>query len=781
MDNKGKLIKYFLLLQLFFLISSPITGQVLIRGTILSDQKSPLEYANVSLYLADSLCAGTITNLKGKFELSIDSGAYSIVVSYIGYDTYKETIKVNAKNFNLAPIHLNVDNNALGEIIVKGSSLKTGFNKTTLTINKELLKKVVVSEDLFKEIPFVRVSPKEKKLSVEGEEAIVLINGQRIVGDYPLLQLPSPEKIKRIEVIKSPSVKYAAEGITKVVNIVLKNESKGFEGSTQIEPPVLSDDFSSFNHLSLGAWLGKVHLFTNYNYIGVSEDVIENTTRETKNQTEIYRDQSAPENRYEYNRHSLLFGSNYFIDDKNLMNVTARYQTSDIKYDKNSLKTIHQTGTLIDAVKIKSNLDYPSFNAYNLSAYYKHMFNKKNHELSLDIGYFNFENAQRIRYMYDDSLSNIITSREDNTKDTRESLKSLLTYRIPVSDNAEIETGINYYWQKIDNRFYSNVDNVNDNLLYKENRISAYMSYMHETSKLSYQLGFNYETSRIDLNKNDKNNYTSLFPKVSVGYCFGEVHRLTFELNRKITRPTRSQLNPFIYILDQNTVSTGNFNLKPSYTDLLSLKYNFSKDIIMTRFYFVYGHTDDFISKVRYTNNHNQMVSSYDNVIDQKFGLFTFETELELLGGDLIIGPNVDMQYVTFQGESEQLVYDSKGWQFDYGFWMEYNFFESYTFGYDFTWNDYTITPQGKSKWGGNSYFELSKIILKNKGKLKLAYSWKMEDNLDIFEDSEAYQRTITDRPSMLAITFSYRFISNKSRRRIPKSKMDSEDGRKFR
>jgi hypothetical protein len=306
------------------------------------------------------------------------------------------------------------------------------------------------------------------------------------------------------------------------------------------------------------------------------------------------------------------------------------------------------------------------------------------------------------------------------------------------------------------------------------------VSYIHETSKLSYQLGFNYETSKIYLNKSDKNNYTSLFPKILVGYRFNDFHKLTFELNRKITRPSRSQLNPFVYIIDDNTINTGNSNLKPSYTNLLALKYNFTKNIIMARCYLTYGYTDDFISKVRYVNNKNQIISSYDNILEQKFGLLTFETELELLDGELIVSPYTDLQYTMFRGESEKIYYNNKGWQFSYGFWLEYSFLESYTFGYDFTWSDYKITPQGKSKWGGNSYFELSKVVFKNKGRLKLAYSWKMEDNLDVFENNDTYQKVIIDRPSMFSIIFSYRFNRNRLGKRTPKSKMESEDGKKL-
>ena len=68
-----------------------------IKGRVLDENGTPIEFVNVRLMQNDYLVRGAIANAKGKFSLkAIESGVYDLVVSYIGYssDTLK-SIKIS--------------------------------------------------------------------------------------------------------------------------------------------------------------------------------------------------------------------------------------------------------------------------------------------------------------------------------------------------------------------------------------------------------------------------------------------------------------------------------------------------------------------------------------------------------------------------------------------------------------------------------------------------------------------------------------------------------------
>jgi len=97
-----------LLLSIFFIsLSLNIFAQVRIDGIVKDEQTSePLIGATVS-YASGK---GTITDIYGKFSLNLQSGVYSITVSYVGYKSLTKEITATAKgqyiDFNLGPLAL---------------------------------------------------------------------------------------------------------------------------------------------------------------------------------------------------------------------------------------------------------------------------------------------------------------------------------------------------------------------------------------------------------------------------------------------------------------------------------------------------------------------------------------------------------------------------------------------------------------------------------------------------------------------------------------------------
>ncbi len=85
MKNKYKILAY------FFLIGS-IYSETIIRGTVLDEQSNPIPYANV--FIKDTF-DGTSSDKKGQFLFNTsERGERTISISFIGYETYEEIIKI---------------------------------------------------------------------------------------------------------------------------------------------------------------------------------------------------------------------------------------------------------------------------------------------------------------------------------------------------------------------------------------------------------------------------------------------------------------------------------------------------------------------------------------------------------------------------------------------------------------------------------------------------------------------------------------------------------------
>jgi len=100
LKNAFLLISSFLICAAGFAQSGSVTG-------IISNNKdnNPIPFANIIIKQADKVILGTISDFDGKYELTpIDSGNYSLEVSFVGYQTEKiKDITVHD------PIELNIE------------------------------------------------------------------------------------------------------------------------------------------------------------------------------------------------------------------------------------------------------------------------------------------------------------------------------------------------------------------------------------------------------------------------------------------------------------------------------------------------------------------------------------------------------------------------------------------------------------------------------------------------------------------------------------------------
>ena len=136
-----------------FMAANVIFAQSKITGTVVDGETNePLPGANV---LLKGTQTGTATDFDGKFTLNVAPGTYTLLVSYVGYDDYSQTVSVKAgQTLNLGKIKMNPSAESLSQITIVGVA---DIAKERLTpVAQSTIKAAEIQENLgTKELPEV--------------------------------------------------------------------------------------------------------------------------------------------------------------------------------------------------------------------------------------------------------------------------------------------------------------------------------------------------------------------------------------------------------------------------------------------------------------------------------------------------------------------------------------------------------------------------------------------------------------------------------------------------
>jgi hypothetical protein len=114
-----------------------------ISGVVADSEGLPLESATIHLERVkdSSLVTYTISDKDGKFQLEEKTGDQSLnlFISYVGYKTHVQNVKLTSADIILNAINLQTDANALDEVLIKSRAPVT-IKKDTLEFNVKSFK-----------------------------------------------------------------------------------------------------------------------------------------------------------------------------------------------------------------------------------------------------------------------------------------------------------------------------------------------------------------------------------------------------------------------------------------------------------------------------------------------------------------------------------------------------------------------------------------------------------------------------------------------------------------
>lgn len=660
-----------------------------ISGFVNDSNRKSIAYTNVILLnpTDSTTVTGSISDENGKYKIfELKKGDYILKASFLGFKTYSETISL-LKDINLN-ITLEEEKEALDEveIIAKRPTLKRTVDRLIFNIESTSLTEGNIW-DVLRNTPGVLMM--NNQVLVRNSPSIIyLINDKRVyLTDSDLEQLLSgtaADAVKSVEVITNPPAKYDAEG-DAVINIIMsKNLISGYNGSlysnyTQGIYPRYSAGTSHFFKSK------KTSFFAGYGFSAkkvkrVNEEeisFINNNAIVGNWDTEIDRNTTSK-------NHNANLNFDYFINDKNTFSVSGNASIS--PYWKRTTNSFTQA---VDSTfTSKNNTDDDKFNiALNADYVYE---SEKGSKLSFNAHHtnYNYDRFQDVSTIYIDDNNAFIRSNSFNTTSNQEIkiYSGQVDLELPIKENGAF--GIGFKASNIDsksdiNQLLTNsgtemLDLSNSGIFnYKEDNIAGYISLSKEWEKWDFTLGLRTEYTEgegvLESSVNNTNNFDYLkwFPNFNLTRNFNENNSLGVSYNKRIERPTYSDLSPFQFFLNDNAFVTGNPNLLPSITELATLSYAL-KDTYTFEVY--YRKSENPFSELSFQDNITNQIKYIASNLKQNvdFG-FDFSTYTPITDGWTTYAVTSvfkdEAEFIDI--ENNNSIETNEQWSF-YGNWINY-------------------------------------------------------------------------------------------------------------
>jgi hypothetical protein len=210
---------------------NPIPNKCELNGVVkdsLSGEGLPFATIQVLTTKDSSFVKGVITNAQGNYLISdVPTGEYIIIASYMGYHEKKAVLDIQSKKVKF-DFHLIQKSISLSEISITAEKnlVEKKLEKTTVNVSKNTTITGGTAMDVMQTLPSVDIDI-DGNINYRGSTKLtILINGEKSELVKSLDQIPA-DQIEKIELINNPSAKYEAEGMSGIINIVLKSGKPG--------------------------------------------------------------------------------------------------------------------------------------------------------------------------------------------------------------------------------------------------------------------------------------------------------------------------------------------------------------------------------------------------------------------------------------------------------------------------------------------------------------------------------------------------------------------------
>jgi outer membrane receptor protein involved in Fe transport len=637
----------FFLVVLFLAETSALAQQKTssnsLKGRIVdSSAKSPLDFVNVALFsVKDSLITtGGITNEKGDFEIiSIPNGTYFLRLKFIGYEEkYVSNIHFDGKTkvLDLGVLLLRNASSELNEVVieVERKMLETSIDKRVFNVEEDLSTRGGSANDVLNNVPSIDID-QDGQISLRGNSNVtILIDGRpsSLSGSSrsAILEAIPAASIERIEVVTNPSAKYDPDGMSGIINIVLKkNKLRGFNGNVDATYGT-GDSYTTSAGINLRN--NKFNVFANYSYQYNDgyRNFYSTRIRSTVNGEETLLQERMGSDFRE--GHTAKTGFDYTIKEGHIIGTSLTFSNQNRNRSGVLVNDLSYNGG-VSEIWLRNSEEPRTNETYDANLNYQWTFKEKKGDLLIDItqsvgsgtlladyNEYEFEN-------YTNSTSLIETL---NNPSSRSVFTGMLDVVRNLKNSIRLETGAKAIINAEDNTQYREIFDFDSQLFYPdlginnqfkltENIFAAYGILGQQIKRFKYQVGLRAEQALVrpelkTTNEIYKNDYFSLFPSAHFAYELKEKTELFFSYSRRINRPSAHSLNPFTEYSDPFNLRTGNPALRPEYINSFEAGYNKSWKKLTVNSTGYYRYSTDVIQRVMDYFPDGTAATTYENL-----------------------------------------------------------------------------------------------------------------------------------------------------------------------
>ncbi|HYK77316.1 MAG TPA: outer membrane beta-barrel protein [Daejeonella sp.] len=594
-----------------------------IKGIVKDELGNAISNATVSLLKAKDLSVVKLELSKeGIFGFSpLMHDSLLIHISHVGYQPfYSEKFYYNGTPITLPAIELQSVNINLQTVTVTARKMAVDVKSDRTVLNVEGTINSTGSDalELLRKSPGVTVD-NDEKLSVNGKNGVQVyidnkpmpLNGQDLSG-Y-LKSIPASQ-IEAIEVVHNPGVMYEASGSAGIINIRLKkNKAMGFNGS--VNAGISAGKTGMWeNGFSINYRNKRLNAYGNYNgnYGKLeSEFELRRVVKDTifDQRTKILLTKKNP---------VFKAGLDYTINSRSVVGVTINGNINAPQVTNNNTTPIsfHSAGNVDRILVAENNAKQRNNNINsNLNYSYKDTLGRTL-MVNADYGYYDNKQDQTQPNTFFDATGNNELYRRNYliTSPTKIDIYSLKADYEQNFAKGKLAFGGKTGYVKTNNDFNQynevgnawNLDKDRSNFFgYKENVNAGYINYSRALKGVVMQAGIRAEQTNVEGNlrsfKNSGSNYAEetstfkrdyidFFPSVSVTIAPKSKNQFALAYSRRIDRPVYQDLNPFEYRINEYTYHKGSTDLRPQYTNTVSLTHTFKYTLNST---LSYSHVKD--------------------------------------------------------------------------------------------------------------------------------------------------------------------------------------------
>ncbi|MCZ2248680.1 MAG: TonB-dependent receptor family protein [Bacteroidia bacterium] len=780
-----------------------------------SSDKQPIEFAAVSIYRLpkDTLIGGALSNEKGEFNFEkLIPGKYRLNIAFMGFLPYNDTLvlKKSEEKF-LDAIYVNSNDKLLKEVTIVSQQdiVKNTIDKKVFNAEKLAVSNGGSANDVLSQVPTVDVDV-EGNISLRGSGNVTILidgrpSGMTGAGRAGLLSGIPASAIESVEVITNPSAKYDPDGMSGIINIVLKkNKLQGSNGNASLSA---GNNHKYNGNLSLNYKKGNLNLFSNYSFRYNETEMNGLMTRMISNADSANYMYQNNNGLFLMRNHSAKLGADYSLSKKAVigMNVNLNYDNRNDNRDIIS-KTEDISNHLISAYNRKTlNPNKGLSMDYNLN--YRQKLNNPQQIISAESNYSVNNRLSNAQYMQENFWANyqeipsIWSYQNNDTKTLFNINTNTIDFESPIGDNGKFESGLKNINRIIDNDFFSESynnaedkyvsdDSLNNRFKYHENIYSTYTSYGQTLNKWSYKAGIRAEQamtnfSLLSTNENYINNYFNIFPSFFINRKLSEKQEIQFNYGRRLNRPGTRQLSPITDYSNPQFLHIGNPYLKPEYTHNFELGYlyNFKKvNVSVTAFY---RRTNGLIMRNIEVNSLGQSIFTFTNLgSSDNMGLETV-SRVELYRWWNITG-NINAFQTTIKGTNQDGDINASNLSWNFKILTNILLGKGWTVQGTGSYNARNIIAQGYILPRSMVNLAVKKDILNNRGNLTLNVN-DIFDKMSFrtFASGEGFtqENTFKRETRIVTLTFSYRFGSGDFSTRKQKARdneFNNDDGGGF-